>query len=269
MNDDSITACTASSFAGEPGTCRWCASSLPRTKAGRINANRRWCNEGCREAFWQQHVWQAARPAALARDGYVCQRRGRVGWRDVPNDVLRIQREPVDHARRVIEEHWAVALGWLDEHAVRGREARQPGRHELRRQAVKQLPDSIRQLVASERPPLRKHPVGANHDLEVNHTRPRRGQGYPTGCHHHLDLLETLCRACHASETARQRRERKPERDQAWHHGHTAAIEGRDMRDLGLNTYPNRELIDACLRGWRKGLQEQRDGQLTLTQGRL
>jgi 5-methylcytosine-specific restriction endonuclease McrA len=269
VNDDSIIECTASSFAGEPGTCRWCAANLPRTKAGRINANRRWCNEGCREAFWQNHVWQAARDAALRRDGYTCQRCGRLGWRDVPDDVLRTDHKPVDHARRVSEEHWAVALGLLHETWVRGPQAWDPGASAARNYAIRQLPDSIWQLVQSERPPLRKGGVGATHDLEVNHTTPRRGQGYPTGCHHHLDLLETLCRACHASETARQRRERKPERDQAWLAGYTAAVEGRDMRDLGLHTYPNRELIDACLRGWRKCLEEQRDGQLTLTQGRL
>jgi 5-methylcytosine-specific restriction endonuclease McrA len=265
--DDWIAGCTESSFAGEAGTCRWCAANLPRTKAGRINANRRWCGEGCREAFWQQHIWQAARPAALARDGYVCQRCGRVGWRDVPADVLHIDRKPVDHARRVSEEDWAIALGWLDEHDVRGPQAWDASAMVARNHTVRQLPDSIWQLVQSERPPLRKHPVGATHDLEVNHTRPRRGQGYTTGCHHHLDLLETLCRVCHVEETARQRRQRKPERDQAWHYGYNAAIEGCDMRDLGLNTYLNRELIDACLRGWRRGQAEQRSGQLALTDG--
>jgi 5-methylcytosine-specific restriction endonuclease McrA len=265
--DDWIAACTASSFTGEAGTCRWCAASLPRTKAGRINANRRWCGEGCREGFWQNHVWQAARYAALARDGYVCQRCGRVGWRDVPNDVLHIRREPVDDARPVSEESWAIALGWLDEHDVRGPQAWDASAMVARNHTVRQLPDSIWQLVQSERPPLRKRRVGATHDLEVNHLHPRRGRGYAIGCHHHLDLLETLCRVCHVEETARQRRQRKPERDQAYQYGHTAALQGRDMRDLGLMDYPNRELVDACLRGWRKGLADRRDGQLALTDG--
>mgnify|MGYP003950296153 CR=1 FL=1 len=42
--------------------------------------------------------------------------------------------------------------------------------------------------------------------LEVHHVDPRRGQGYAAGCHHHLDLLETLCHACHVEVTNVQRR---------------------------------------------------------------
>ncbi|MCW2920597.1 MAG: hypothetical protein JWL76_471 [Thermoleophilia bacterium] len=43
--------------------------------------------------------------------------------------------------------------------------------------------------------------------LEVNHIEPRRGQGYRAGCHHHVDLLETLCRTCHVAVTHSQRLE--------------------------------------------------------------
>jgi hypothetical protein len=42
--------------------------------------------------------------------------------------------------------------------------------------------------------------------MEVHHVDPRRGAGYAAGCHHHLDLLETLCRACHVAVTNEQRR---------------------------------------------------------------
>ena len=45
--------------------------------------------------------------------------------------------------------------------------------------------------------------------LEVHHVEPRRGRGYGAGCHHHLDLLETLCHGCHVAETNAQR-ERQP-----------------------------------------------------------
>jgi hypothetical protein len=40
--------------------------------------------------------------------------------------------------------------------------------------------------------------------LEVNHLTPIMGRHNQTGCHHHVDLLETLCHDCHLKETARQ-----------------------------------------------------------------
>lgn len=42
--------------------------------------------------------------------------------------------------------------------------------------------------------------------VEVNHVEPRVGAGYGSGCHHHLDGLETLCHGCHAAVTTAQRR---------------------------------------------------------------
>ena len=45
---------------------------------------------------------------------------------------------------------------------------------------------------------------GSTRALEVNHTIPRKGEGYGTGCWNHLDNLELLCRECHVAETARQ-----------------------------------------------------------------
>lgn len=44
--------------------------------------------------------------------------------------------------------------------------------------------------------------------LEVNHITPRLGQGYGTGCWHHLVGLETLCHTCHVKVTNRQRIDR-------------------------------------------------------------
>jgi hypothetical protein len=45
--------------------------------------------------------------------------------------------------------------------------------------------------------------------LEVNHKTPILGLHGHSGCHHHLDGLETLCdRPCHLEETNRQRRDR-------------------------------------------------------------
>lgn len=43
-------------------------------------------------------------------------------------------------------------------------------------------------------------------EVEVNHIVPRVGAGYWSGCHHHLDLLETLCHHCHVAVTTDQRR---------------------------------------------------------------
>lgn len=45
-------------------------------------------------------------------------------------------------------------------------------------------------------------------NLEVNHVVPRLGQGYGWGCWHHLDNLESLCRACHRKVTNAQRAQR-------------------------------------------------------------
>lgn len=40
--------------------------------------------------------------------------------------------------------------------------------------------------------------------VEVNHRIPRRGGGYHSGCHHHLEELETLCHRCHVLVTNAQ-----------------------------------------------------------------
>ena len=50
---------------------------------------------------------------------------------------------------------------------------------------------------------------GSREHLEVNHIVPVVGAGYALSCHHHLDNLELLCRACHVQVTNRQREERK------------------------------------------------------------
>lgn len=47
---------------------------------------------------------------------------------------------------------------------------------------------------------------GSTEDLEVHHAAERAmGRHAVAGCWHHLDGLLTLCRRCHAVETARQR----------------------------------------------------------------
>jgi len=44
--------------------------------------------------------------------------------------------------------------------------------------------------------------------VEVNHRVPCRGKHGTLGCEHHLENLETLCAACHKTETAADARER-------------------------------------------------------------
>jgi 5-methylcytosine-specific restriction endonuclease McrA len=51
--------------------------------------------------------------------------------------------------------------------------------------------------------------------VEVNHREPRLGGGYASGCHHHLDGLETLCHRCHLAVTAAQRTDRRADRQAA------------------------------------------------------
>ncbi len=45
--------------------------------------------------------------------------------------------------------------------------------------------------------------------VEVNHRSARVGRGYGSGCHHHLDGLETLCHRCHVAVTADQAETRR------------------------------------------------------------
>lgn len=56
------------------GRCGWCGGELPLTKAGKINPNRRWCRRECSDAYWDNHSWTSARPAAIRRDGHECVR---------------------------------------------------------------------------------------------------------------------------------------------------------------------------------------------------
>lgn len=61
----------------------------------------------------------------------------------------------------------------------------------------------------SSDPTQHGRPFAELRPLEVNHRIPRNGGGYHEGCHNHQDNLETLCRPCHAAETAKQNRGRR------------------------------------------------------------
>lgn len=181
--DPMIIACGLSAFTGEPGTCRWCATPLPRKKDGGIAANRRWCTEACTLAFLPAHDWQQARLAALRRDQWTCQACGRIGWSMVPRDLLGntapmppVWPYPTGDRNGPLGELFRIEGGMHARQTMRDR--RYAGRG------------------------LTRHP------LEVNHIDPRRGEGYTTGCHNHPANLETLCVPCHGKVTGAQRRAR-------------------------------------------------------------
>ena len=56
--------CGAAPREGDGG-CAWCGEVLPPRR-------RRYCSEGCSEAWRANHYWPAARAAALLRDDYRC-----------------------------------------------------------------------------------------------------------------------------------------------------------------------------------------------------
>lgn len=172
----------------EPGCCAWCGAKL----TGR---QRRWCAGGeCESEFTRQHNWQAARAAAIKRDGGVCTTCGAdpgtpelLAWWSFVQAVTLISLYMGVESLAV----WAAAEG-LD--LERDRQATwNAWRDEMDRRA---LPfRSAHRIVQDARQAVQ---------LEVNHITPIMGRHAEFGCHHHLEGLETLCHRCHVQETARQ-----------------------------------------------------------------
>lgn len=156
-----------------PETCRRCAKPLPRRKDGKPRENAVWCSRECSDEFWRQHNWQAARNAAVKRDGGMCVRRDQ---HEDPEAVKAEMADRVEEAR--------------DEPDLWGRDRDEWNRRRRERDAL-------------DREYLER--IGAL-NLEVNHIEPRNGRGYAWGCHNHVDGLETMCRPHHVEETTRQRR---------------------------------------------------------------
>ncbi len=142
--------CDRSQWSGRADRCRWCD--------GPCAPGHPWCGNPCEDRYRENHWWDRARAAALARDDHRCVRCG-VG----PDDV-------------------------------------QVARWFLR---------AVVPMGAVEAATLFASPAWAELVLacsvEVNHVEPRRGAGYGSGCHHHLDGLETLCHRHHVAVTAAQR----------------------------------------------------------------
>lgn len=131
----------------------------------------RWCSDACVTIWFENHSWGSARAAALRRDEHQCNQCGRVG-----GTVL-------DDACYTCGPGWPCLV-------VRATDD-PPGTYPSY--------DSWRHYQVS-------HLI----ELEVNHIVPRVGAGYHEGCHHHLELLETLCHTCHVRVTTEQRRARMP-----------------------------------------------------------
>lgn len=189
-------------MSGQPGNCVWCNTG---PLAGR---RRKWCSRECEDEWRAHHWWQTARLAAVQRDGWTCVRCGFVGWWETSNPLRPTPYDPALHSPGASIEDWAVAMGLITPEDGLWSFSDHDNRHQRVAAATGQLPQSIRTLVESERRRftwnMRSEPRG--HQLEVNHIEPREGRGYNSGCHHHLENLETLCRPCHVDETTRQRR---------------------------------------------------------------
>lgn len=178
-----LAACplAAGPFPPEARRCDWCGSGLEGRR-------RRWCSDGCGQAYSRNHAWTSARAAAIARDR-VCVRCGSDGR--APSEtwccVLEVLCPPPAPPRLV---DWCRSHGWFPDHV----EARDAWRAEARRlERPWQLAHAV---LAKDR---------ARHWLEVNHRVPCLGAHSENSCAHHLDGLEVLCHRCHVGETARQR----------------------------------------------------------------
>lgn len=167
-----------------PGTCVWCGLALE----GR---QRRWCGPTCDRAFTTNHNFQAARAAAIERDGCRCTSCGLdpEGVHSRYYDFWKLLDFLTGRPPRIIrpwdrqrEEHAA----WRAEHET----LHAPWL------AAQRIGDAWL---------WRQH-------LEVDHITPILGRHGTFGCHHHLEGLRTLCYECHLQETNRQfgRTSRRP-----------------------------------------------------------
>lgn len=134
----------------------------------------RWCSDACVNLWVINHSWTSARHAAIRRDEGRCNQCGRVGG--------------------TIREDACETCG--------------PGWPCL---VVREADPNI---VTYPSYNWQHRQVSYLIELEVNHIVPRLGAGYHEGCHHHLDLLETLCHTCHVRVTSEQARARRPSIDQ-------------------------------------------------------
>lgn len=101
------------------GVCAWCGVVLPKRRS-------RWCSDECVNALGRNHGWNAARAAAIRRDGSRCVRCGADEWfaegrawyafllwvtrRGEPNRAYRFLREEL-RQRRLEVNHKTPILG--------------------------------------------------------------------------------------------------------------------------------------------------------------
>lgn len=167
------------------GLCSWCGAALKGRR-------KRWCRDECRDAMLANHYWAWARPAAVERDGGTCVRCGAnpQQLRASGAEWLELLDFLTGRPPFVGMTAWAEAQGMTLPQAIEHR-----ARFHAEQMAQQQPWYDARKAWG-------EWLVGFS--LEVNHMEPILGRHAEKGCHHHLDGLETLCHACHVTETARQ-----------------------------------------------------------------
>lgn len=197
LTAERLLACPLVVWDGTPGACNWCGGELPKLR-------RRWCSDDCTWAYAKNHEWNAVRSAALERD------QGCVKCRD----------EGVPITARPLNYPWpqdgvTIHLEYLPDPEGK----RLPWRSGRGLDGIPEygwVPCYQTAMGAffgalwDEMDVRSRLRIGRF--LEVNHIEPRNGRGYETGCWHHLDGVETLCRWHHVRETIRQRQARRDDR---------------------------------------------------------
>lgn len=175
LTDAMLRDCTASSWSGDPKACRWCNQPL----AGR---RRRWCSDGCSNAWARNHMWTVARGAAIHRTP-LC-----IACGASPR-LVRMAAEALTHELGIVVR--VSSLGheidvWLPEFEWPTGEGK-PGARS-RTETEKVCLGLLKEFAGDS-------------TLEVDHVQPILGRHGQTGCHHHQDGLQVLCRACHRRKT--------------------------------------------------------------------
>lgn len=98
--------CTALPHIDTPGVCNRCGTALTGRRT-------QWCSSACESAFRAEHDWNAARAAALKRDGRRCVRCGGVGKQKISTREIRCSDT---YAMRGVGIEWVGdrPAGWRD-----------------------------------------------------------------------------------------------------------------------------------------------------------
>lgn len=166
-------------FEAQAKTCSRCGKDLAGTR------RTRWCSNTCRQEWWVQHDWNAARKLTIERDARVCQICG-VTTRSLWDKRWREHPDAPPEPPPWSSEAFAAGGG-------------QAGYGNTYRAARAAYEVTWKAFLAD---------YAVDLSPEVDHIVPRVGRGYGLGCHNHQSNLRTLCHQCHVEVTAQQRRAR-------------------------------------------------------------